>query len=215
MSELDLGSRPGADAIDAWVADKTRGRIKKMAEALGLPDPAAATVMMNAVHFKGDWTTKFDSDSTGPGEFTLPGGAVLSVPMMSRRRDFIVAEGQAETGGIADGAPAFLIVRLPHGEDQRFAMDVLLAEAGVSIGDFVAALDPGALQAAAAAMAEQEAYLVMPRFELEYEASPELDEALVNLGMGIPTHPSHRPFASRPVAEPRAAQDLHPGRRGT
>jgi serpin B len=200
------------------VADKTRGRIKKMAEALGLPDPAAATGLMNAVHFKGDWTTKFDSESTGPGEFTLPGGAVVSVPMMSRRRDFIVAEGQAGTGGIGDGGPAFLIVRLPYGEDQRFAMDVLLAEAGVSIGDFVAALDPGALQAAAAAMAEQEAYLVMPRFEPGVQGQPGTRRGSCQPWDGdrlLTRFALHRPFASRPVAEPRAAQDLHPGRRGT
>jgi len=43
VSEVDLGSAEGAEYIDGWVAEQTRGRIEKMSDALGLPDPAAAT----------------------------------------------------------------------------------------------------------------------------------------------------------------------------
>lgn len=182
VAELDLGSQQAADEIDHWVAEKTRGRIQRMSDALGLPDPGAVTVLMNAVYFKGNWTHRFDKEATQPGMFTFPDGTEVTVPMMCRRGEFEVAEG-----ALADGL-GFLMLRLPYGEDQRFVMEILLPGLP-DIGRFVAGLTPEARLEAAAALAEQEVFLVMPSFELEYEATRELDAALQDFGMAIAYSP--------------------------
>jgi serpin B len=73
MEELDLGSQEAADVIDAWVAEKTRGRIKRMSDVLGLPDPGAVTVLMNAVYFKGSWTKSRTNASPWTSRSPNPG----------------------------------------------------------------------------------------------------------------------------------------------
>jgi len=129
VSELDLGSAEGAEYIDGWVAEQTRGRIEKMSDALGLPDPAAVMVLMNAVYFKGSWTSRFDPEATRPGTFTLPDGTEVSVPMMSQRGEFLMGEAEmAGAGGPASAGRTFLLLRLPYGEEKRFAMEILLPE---------------------------------------------------------------------------------------
>ncbi len=183
VEELDLGSQEAADVIDAWAAEKTRGRIERMSDVLGLPDPGAVTVLMNAVYFKGSWTKSFDPDETEPGVFTLPDGTPVSVPMMRQQAGFKVAEGQG-----ADGR-RFTMVRLTYGKDERFAMDIAVPEPGGAGPDefrgFVASLTPGVWKAAAAGLAERSVVLVMPKFELEYKVSDRLDAVLKDLGMAI------------------------------
>jgi len=85
VSELDLGSSQGADAIDRWVAEKTRGRIERISDALGLPDPGAVIVLMNAVYFKGTWTSRFDPGMTQPATFTLPAEFVAGLTPEGRQ----------------------------------------------------------------------------------------------------------------------------------
>lgn len=187
VSELDLGSVEGAQTIDDWVKGHTRGRIEKMSDALRLPDPAVVTVLMNAVYFKGSWTSQFDPDLTQPGPFLLPDGTELTVPMMSQRGEFALAY-------VADGPegsvePGFTMVRLPYGEDKRFVMEILLPDPGYGVAEFVSDLDPEVRESAAASLAEQEIFLVLPRFELEYEVGGQLDATLQHLGMGIAYSP--------------------------
>lgn len=176
-SSVPLDRPEGATAIDQWVTDATNGRIEEMAAALGLPDPDALTVLLNAVYFKGTWTTEFDPADTRPDSFHLPDGSEVEVPMMSlsveRSAGFEVAH-----------AEGFSLLRLPYGKEERFGLEVVLPDDVVDASAFLATLDEAAWADARArlgdgALAED---VRLPRFTTTWEGA--LDDALAAVGLG-------------------------------
>lgn len=173
VDEADLGSQDTADEIDAWVREHTEDRIEGIASDLGLPDPQAALVLVNAVYFLGTWTTQFDPANTQDQAFTLPGGGSADVPlMMLREQTLPVVE--------RDG---YTMLRLPYGADGRYAMEILLPAADSGLPQLLSSLDAAEWSAAVAALAPRELQTVaVPKFELEWSA--DLGAAITALGMG-------------------------------
>lgn len=60
-----LGS---AGQINSWVTEKTKGKIDKLLTS----DPKGPAVLLNAVYFKGEWSSKFDGKLTEPGQRPFP-----------------------------------------------------------------------------------------------------------------------------------------------
>ncbi|TDC51262.1 serpin family protein [Jiangella ureilytica] len=173
VDDADLGSQQTADEIDAWVRDQTEDRIDGIAEDLGLPNADAVLVLLNAVYFLGTWTTQFDPGDTREERFTLADGESAMVPLMHLTDvDVPVA--------VRDG---YQMLRLPYGEDERYAMEILLPDHGVELPQLLASLDAAEWTAATGALTEQTiSDVALPRFELEWDA--DLNDALVALGMG-------------------------------
>lgn len=172
LAEVDLGTGAAVRKIDDWVAERTEGLIDTIAADLGLPDPSAVLVLLNAVYFLGTWSTAFEEDSTRPGPFTLADGTVVDVPTMHR--------SAAEVEMVA--ADGFQMVRLPYGKDKRFGMEVLLPDEDVSLDELLVGLDAESWEQATEGLAPGAVSEVgLPRFELEWDA--ELGEALQELGM--------------------------------
>lgn len=168
---VDLGDADTAERIDGWVRRETRDLIDGISEELGLPDPQGVLVLLNAVYFKGAWTEPFDPDATRDGRFNRSDGSTVSVPMM--RRDGVVLYGRGD---------GFQVVRLPYGDDERFAMEIFLPDGRLDEFRFDATRWTDAI----AAVRKQRILLALPRFELEYATQDgALDEALNALGMGL------------------------------
>ncbi len=173
VDDADLASQETADEIDAWVRDQTEDRITGIAEDLGLPSGDAVLVLLNAVYFLGTWTTPFDPDDTRDGAFRLSDGPSAVVPFMHRTE---VSLPLVQRDG-------YQLLRLPYGEDERYAMDVLLPDDDVPLPQLLASLDATEWAAAVAALQPQKiGELALPRFELVWKA--ELNDALTALGMG-------------------------------
>ena len=172
LDEVDLGAQEAADRIDDWVVERTEGLIDQIAEDLGLPDPQAVLVLLNAVYFLGTWTTTFDEDETLDAPFRLADGSHIEVAMMHRTDpELAVASGEG-----------FAMVRLPYGEDERFGMEVLLPDEDVALDDLLVDLDLDTWQAAVSQLAPSTtSQLGLPRFELEWDAT--LNDALQQLGI--------------------------------
>lgn len=172
LDEVDLGAQETADRIDDWVVERTEGLIDEIAEDLGLPDPQAVLVLLNAVYFLGTWTTTFDEDQTRDAPFRLSDGSHIEVPMMHRTDpELAVASGEG-----------FTMVRLPYGEDERFGMEVLLPDEDLPLDDLLAELDLDTWQQAVDGLTLSPlSQLGLPRFELEWDA--ELTDALQQLGI--------------------------------
>jgi serine protease inhibitor len=189
LETADLGAQQGADRIDKWVTDETEGLITKFAEQLGLPDPQAVLVLLNAVYFKGVWTTQFDPDRTrDDGVFTRGDGAEVTVPLMFA--DDLPAGYRSDDRGT--------VGRLPYGEDERYAMEVLLPAAGSSLDQAVAGLDAAAWAALTGDLPQPSIPVWLPRFENEWESS--LDEALEGMGMGPAYSDDYAPLSpARPL----------------
>jgi serine protease inhibitor len=172
VEELDLGSQQTADRIDDWVDERTEGLIDAIAEDLGLPDPNAVLVLLNAVYFLGTWTTTFDEADTRDVPFRLADGTQVEVPTMHR------SDPDIETAP-GDG---FTLARLPYGEDERFGMEVILPAEDIPLDDLLARLDATVWQQTVDRLVpETPSQLALPRFELGWDA--ELTDALQALGM--------------------------------
>ncbi|MFW6089768.1 MAG: serpin family protein, partial [Gemmatimonadota bacterium] len=182
--------------INAWVNEATQGRIPEMVESL---DPSEVLMLLNAIHFKGQWTDQFDPDDTRDAPFTLPDGSTKSVPMMVRD------EGEL---GIYRG-PDALVADLPHGGG-AFRFTVVLPPEDGSLADLVAGLDAARWNTWMAGLAEDDVPVHLPKFTLEWER--ELKGTLESLGMGIAFVPGRANFGGM-LAEgfdPQAAgTDLH------
>jgi serine protease inhibitor len=174
VEEIDLGSQDAVEQIDEWVSNNTNERIEEMAEDLGVPDPNLVLILLNAVYFLGDWTEPFDPDNTQDGIFTTATGEEVDVPLMNKDDEHAHTQ--------ADG---FQMVRLPYGDEERFAMDVLLPDQGIDIHEFRSQLDRDMWQAAADDLAQTRVYVTLPSFELEYDSGNDLNEVLQGLGMEI------------------------------
>jgi serpin B len=124
-------------------------------------------VLVNAIHFQGNWLFKFDAQQTTRGGFTLLDGSRRSVPMMRVDRKYDYGEG--------DGWKA---VRLPYAGGA--SMLVIAPDEG-RFEDVESGLDSGFLAGIRSELDEREVDLAMPRFEFDSRFS--LAETLMSLGM--------------------------------
>lgn len=196
----DLGSPATAEKIDAWAGKNTNGLIDGIAADLGLPDPAAVLVLLNAVYFLGEWTTRFDAHNTRPEPFTLPGagaGAVDVPTMHLTDEKFDLAQ--------RDG---YRMLRLPYGKHGRYGMEIMLPDDGVTLTDLIASLDAAGWRAAVDSLTEQTVdELALPRFELRWKG--ELTDPLRRLGISAAFTPGTADFRPMSPAAPWLKTVVH------
>ncbi|HCV29116.1 MAG TPA: hypothetical protein DGO89_02035 [Microcoleaceae bacterium UBA9251] len=77
--------------INAWVAKQTQNQIKDLLSPDDL-DSCTRLVLTNAIYFKGNWVTQFDSAETTNQPFTLASGEKQQVAMMVQSNNFGYAE---------------------------------------------------------------------------------------------------------------------------
>ncbi len=171
-----LDDRRTAEQIDEWVAERTDGLIEELAGDLGLPDPNAVLVLLNAVYFLGGWTLQFDPALTSERTFTLADGSEVEVPTMYRPS----APGEPVLVAQREG---YEVLRLPYGDDKRFVMDLFLPSPGHDPAWLIGQLDTDERAAATRALGEASLDVRLPRFDLEWNST--LNDTLKALGMGL------------------------------
>ena len=154
-------------ALNKWCADNTNNLITKILEEI---DPQNLMYLLNAVYFKGTWTTKFDKDDTTDQPFQTAGGSKQH-PLMFRSGDMRYTQ-------TAD----YQLVALPFGEAKRINLYVFLPAVGKSPVDVLAGLNQESYEGTLAALWESDGQLHLPRFQLDYAA--QLNKSLEALGMG-------------------------------
>ncbi|MDZ7271881.1 MAG: serpin family protein [candidate division KSB1 bacterium] len=158
---------PGAPAtINAWVKDKTHGRIASIVDRI---DPLTMLYLINAIYFKGTWTRKFDPNRTQDDLFTASDGSQMPCRMMAQEGEFSYFENEDVQA-----------VDLPYG-NRMFSMVVLLPKSGVSLDALVVGLDAEKWSRWIGLFATRKGLLQLPKFKLEYEAG--LKPALSALGL--------------------------------
>ncbi len=172
VQELDFTDPGAKDIINQWVQEQTNGRIEEIVEEI---DPLDILFLINAVYFKGSWTTKFKQERTQPGPFHLEGGATVGatvdVPMLS---------GNIEDTGFAWVDGNRVVAELPYG-GQAFGMVLVLPGPEEGVDDLLAALDAGTWAAWMQSLHVQEVMVQMPKFELEWGGL--FNDALKAMGM--------------------------------
>ncbi len=171
---LDFNDPFAADTINAWIDEKTDGKIQKIVNA---PiSPLTMMFLINAIHFKGTWTYQFDPNDTQDDLFKRSSGTSVTCKMMEQRGFFKYYAGRG-----------FHAVDLPYG-DGSFSMTVFLPYWGGDVDDLVARLDPDSLDYWLGCFSSDSGDVYLPRFKLEYGLT--MNRVLTALGMGIAFDPA-------------------------
>jgi len=165
---LDFSDPGAADMINEWVASKTNEKIRELVTSGDVR--SAILILINAVYFKGIWTTQFDEEKTEERAFTLLDGSRKRHPMMSQSGYYDYCENEL-----------FQAVSLPYGE-RRISMYVFLPKPTISTDRFLKALTVENWQQWMSRFHEMEGEVVLPRFRVEYGA--DILPNLVALGGG-------------------------------
>jgi serpin B len=164
---------PGAvKAINAWVIEKTHGKITKLFDDDDI-DSSTALVLANAVYFKAAWQTQFDPKLTRDGDFHLAGGGTATVPFMATPPEGTEKLLHAMT-------PGYDAVQLPY-TGGRFAALAVMPK-GQELTQFVDGLTPARLRQITATLSDKQPVgLRMPRFTAEQYTN--LNDTMAAMGM--------------------------------
>lgn len=169
VEALDFNSPSSAKTINAWVSDKTKGKIS---EIVTPPiDPQTILFLLNAIYFKGQWTRQFDKSKTRESDFTTASGGTKKVPMMSQSGKFKYMENDR-----------FQAIFLPYGSEKT-GMYLFLPGPAVGLPGFIQGMTPESWTQWMSRFSESEGDISMPRFKLEYEKA--LKDTLTAMGMGV------------------------------
>jgi serine protease inhibitor len=168
IQEIDINDSGSPKMINNWVKDKTNGKIGEIVES---PlDPDLVTVLINAIYFKGDWKYEFDKSQTEDRPFYLADRTTKSIPLMTLHEKLAYMENEN-----------LQAVSLPYGEENEMSMNVFLPKENISLEEFKNKLTYENWQKWTSEFQEREGTVLLPKFQLEYEAS--LKETLQKLGM--------------------------------
>ncbi len=170
---LNFNDPQATAIINAWVKEKTRGRIEKIVEQI---NPEHVMFLINAIYFKGAWTHKFDPRHTRDDWFTTANGAKTACRMMNLKNDWNYFSNDF-----------FQAIDLPYG-DAGFSMTILLPHAGIAVDSVIAVFTAEGWARWRNDFTKQNLTLFMPKFTLSY--SIPLNQALAALGMGIAFTPA-------------------------
>ena len=158
-----------AELINGWASNNTNGLIKKVIEST---KPEDLMYLLNAIYFKGIWTSEFNKKNTHKKPFTLEDGSTVNVDMMSQTDKFNYKEDEN-----------LQLVELPYG-NSAFSMLVLLPKDEKNLLDVVGALSGSDYWAGLkSGLREHEVELYIPKFKTEY--SKKLNKVLSDMGMGL------------------------------
>lgn len=165
--QVDYRNDPEAArlAINAWVAENTEDRIPEILKP-GIVTGAWRLAIANAIYLKAAWLEPFAEEATAPGEFTLPDGSVIQVPLMRGLKSAPYAVG--------DGWAA---IQLPY-VGQDLAMLVIVPD---DLAAFEASLDASTLRAVVDSLRDGRVDLTLPKFD--FESGYELSGPLAAMGM--------------------------------
>lgn len=139
--------------INQWASDHTNGKIP---EVLNTIDPDLVLLLMNALYFKGDWRSAFNTANTRTEDFTRQDGSKMQVKMMHLEDTVRYA-----------AMPAFDVVQKPYGNGQ-FTMTILLPRQG-SIKELFEQLNIDQWQALQNALRTTTVSVGLPKFTLQQE----------------------------------------------
>nr|XP_060635752.1 plasminogen activator inhibitor 1 [Anolis sagrei ordinatus] len=160
--------------INDWVEQHTEGMIQGFLRE-GLLDQLTRLLLVDAIHFQGQWALPFPEASTRQGLFHKPDGNTVSVPMMQQTARFSYGEFSTPEHMEYD------VIELPY---QGEALSMLIAapfEVDAPLSALTAILSAQLVDQWKSNMTQVTRLLVLPKFSLESEL--DLRRPLEALGM--------------------------------
>ena len=152
------------DAINSWVDEQTKGKIKKI---VGQIEPDEFLILVNAIYFKGKWESRFEERFTEDMPFLTSSGKEKMTPTMYQKSKFPCMQDM--------GVEA---IRLPYAGG-RLSMYIFVPHSLASFHESLNAENWDRWMTQFESEEDVDVYL--PKFKLEYEK--ELDDQLKAMGM--------------------------------
>ena len=167
VQNVDFRDAATVWSMNQWISDKTAGKIPTIIESI--PDDAVM-YLLNALYFKGDWTTEFKASKTSQMQFDLLNGKQESVSTMMRLDSALYFKNET-----------FAAVQLPYGNGD-FAMNILLPNDGKSASDILQLFNNESYTTLNNSFEMTERVdLKIPKFKFEFELT--LNQLLADMGM--------------------------------
>jgi serine protease inhibitor len=167
-----LNAKQASQTINKWVEEQTKNKIKDLIAEKDIDD-LTRLILVNAIYFKGNWLTKFDSQKTTKKPFKLQDGSTKDVDMMILlNKEFPLL--------ISPLGIKAMVCEFPY-QGESLAMSVILPHEGVNISEIEAQLNQETLsQILLENTFKKEVHVYLPKFK--FEKSIELNEVLKELG---------------------------------
>ena len=166
------------DVINQWASDHTEQMIDKVLDEKSF-SPDAASYLLNAIYFKGEWSSKFDKQNTQQEPF---GDTDQQVPMMRQEGSFLYTANEDCQA-----------LQLPYGSG-LYTMTVLLPNEGKAVSDILQGMTAEGWKQLNAKMADVTVDVKLPRFETK--ADIDLKDVMANLGMPDAFSPAKADFSN-------------------
>lgn len=169
VEALDFNSEKSITIINDWVAKSTHDKIRTI-----LTPPVHPNVMMyliNAVYFKGTWTSEFDKANTIKAPFHITAEKDTTCDMMYQKSRFPVLINKY-----------FRAIDLPYGNGD-FSMVVFLPAEDRTVNDLLSKLNSDRWSSIMNGFRKKEVMLYLPKFKLSY--STLMNNVLRTMGMDV------------------------------
>ncbi len=143
------------ERINSWVNESTKGKINKVVENI---KPEDLAFLINAIHFKADWSVAFDLQASIPGDFRSSVNEKQTVTYMFGDRNFNTYKDTR-----------FEAVDLPF-RDSTFSLTVIMSRDATDFGNhWVGSLEWNEMHTIWQKMGYGRAIVQLPRMKLQYE----------------------------------------------
>ncbi|XP_073846038.1 antichymotrypsin-2-like isoform X7 [Musca autumnalis] len=172
VDNIDFGKNvEAAKTINNWVESKTNNLIKDLVSP-NLLDEDTRLVLVNAIHFKGEWVHPFSEHATREKDFYLDETNTVKVPMMHISERFRYGEFP-ELDAKA--------LEMPY-KNSDLSMLIILPNSRTGLVDLEEKLKTVSLHDLTSKMSSNKVNVDLPKFKAEFEM--ELSDVLKNIGMG-------------------------------
>ncbi|XP_036332011.1 alaserpin-like isoform X2 [Rhagoletis pomonella] len=159
-----------ANTINQWVESQTNNLIRNLISPDAL-NAETRVVLINAIHFKGEWKYQFPKQATREDNFYLNEVDSVRVPMMNVKETFgygVIPELDAA------------VLEMPY-KDSDLSMLVILPNSRTGLASLHEKLKSFDISEITQRLYPTKVIVKFPKFKAEYDI--ELNEALQNLGM--------------------------------
>ncbi len=164
----DFGDANTPVMINNWVKEHTKGKIDEIIDSIS---PQEVMLLINALYFNGSWTFQFNPEKTTTQTFTNALGQEKNVQMMMHDKVKLRGTGRED----------FAIFELPYGENERFALRILLPNHDQSLDEVFTKGSDFAWNGTLALGSESNVMVGLPKFEIKDEYK--LNDILISLGI--------------------------------
>ncbi|XP_068122458.1 alpha-2-antiplasmin [Hyperolius riggenbachi] len=165
---LKPSMKENVESINKWVSDATQGKIKNF---LSTVPTNVVLMLLNAIHFRGVWNTKFDSSKTSPYPFYINHEDTVTVDMMQAYKyplSYFMSEKLDSQ-----------VARLPFKGNMSFVV-VIPNQVAWNMSKILENLNKGELYSRF--HKEKPSFVKFPKLCVNFKL--ELTEALTKLGLG-------------------------------